>query len=443
MHPDSTAALPELARRRWYVIVPLLGLAMFMLNLDRTNISLLLAPLAKDLGLSLSDVGLVSSILFIGSVVFQVPLVLLVQRFGGRWLLGACLVIWGAASALGGLANTEGTLLAARFVVGIGESAFHPLMYVLLARWFLERERGRANTRFFVFSFAASVLTAPVTGFMLEYMTWRWVLIWQGVPAAVLGVLWVLFYNDSPSRVFWLRRERGVQIEQQLAAERSRNPIAQQVSFRRALLNRRILALMLIYGMIGGGGSAIPLWLPTVVRTFSAGNSSLVVGLLSGLPFLVGAIVGTLLGMAADRTGRFRALMLIPLTIGSLALLAGPLAAGHAALQLALLCVVVAGCQSAVPIFYAFPSWMVAASVLTVGMGIINMTGTLFAFFATFLVGWVGELTTPAIGFATLGIIAGIGAIVGAVVLRDPPSTRRPAASEPIADVATGTVPTT
>src|SRR5947209_7809957 len=60
-----------------------------------------------------------------------------------RWV-AAGIVLWSAATALGGLARTMPELIGARSLVGIGEAAYSAIAPAILADYFPERVRGRA-----------------------------------------------------------------------------------------------------------------------------------------------------------------------------------------------------------------------------------------------------------------------------------------------------------
>jgi len=58
-----------------------------------------LAPLMKfDLGLSSTRIGLLVSAISIGSMVIQVPVGMLADRFGGKWMMAGGLVLMGLST---------------------------------------------------------------------------------------------------------------------------------------------------------------------------------------------------------------------------------------------------------------------------------------------------------------------------------------------------------
>lgn len=435
---DLNAVNGGLSDRRWTRLIPLFGLCIFFLYLDRYNIGLAAPAIKEGLGLSNAGIGTITGAFFLGSVIFQIPVLVLMARFGGRFVIAVSIMVWGLGASASGLAQTQDQLLVARVVVGIGEAAFHPAMYVLIALWFVERERGRANSFFFSFNMVAGVIATPLTGLMLEHLSWHVVLLLQGLPSIVLAVVWLVVYHDRPTRVFWLRPGEGARIEEAVAQEKAGRPSVASLGYRRALLNPTVLLLMLIFGLLGGVAGVFSLWLPTVIQATFTGLGFFAVGSLAAAPALVGGLTGIALGRYADRTNRYRSTTAVTMGVGALALVAGPLITSPRLLQILLLCVVAIGCLGTVPLFYTFPTWMLPPSAVGVGIGLINTTGALFGFGSSFLVGYLGDvLGSVPTAFSLLAVLLGLGAVLAALVLRNPTST----SSGPPRDVHPVTTP--
>lgn len=427
---QSTAA-HLLPKRRWGILIPLFGLCMFFSTLDRYNISLILPDLQKALHLDAGQVGFATSAFFLGTVVFQIPVFLVLNRLGGRTVIAACLLIWSLASIASGLVHTPGQLFLARLIVGLGEAAFHPAMYLLITRWFLDEEKGRANTIFFAFGTAASIFSGPLTGLMLVHIPWQLVFVLQGLPTVVLAVVWLFLYSDQHTRVPWLSHSQAETIAGALEAERLRDAPTEHVSYWKALLNRRVVWLMVTFGLLGGPLSAFSIWLPSVIGGTAKGLSALGVGLVSAIPYIVAVVVSILLGRYADHTRRFRQALLIPAAVGTISLLVGPLVHGAPVVQLVLICLVAAGSLGIVPIFYAFPTWMLAPAVLPVALGLINTAGALVGFFSVNLVGVLTDVTgSGQIAIASLGILFAVGVVIAAIICTPPP-VRAQTSTEP------------
>ena len=82
---EENARLGKSAMRKvsWRVL-PLLGLAVSIAQVEKVNIALASEGIMRDLGLSTAQFGLATSLYFIPYAVFQVPVVIFMKRFGIR-----------------------------------------------------------------------------------------------------------------------------------------------------------------------------------------------------------------------------------------------------------------------------------------------------------------------------------------------------------------------
>ncbi|HET6564933.1 MAG TPA: MFS transporter, partial [Xanthomonadales bacterium] len=82
---------------RWRLAIPTI-LFMFLSSLDRVNISFAALHMNSDLGLSPSQYGIASGLVFVGFLAGQFPSVLLLQRIGFRRWLSIMAITWGGAA---------------------------------------------------------------------------------------------------------------------------------------------------------------------------------------------------------------------------------------------------------------------------------------------------------------------------------------------------------
>jgi MFS transporter, ACS family, solute carrier family 17 (sodium-dependent inorganic phosphate cotransporter), other len=111
---------------RWG-IVALLFSALFIGYAYRVILSIAIGPISTQYGYTNADKGLVLSAFFIGYCLLQIVGGYLTRRFGG-WIVLGCSVF---VSSVGVLltpvaAKSVGTLVAARILTGLGQSAFYP-----------------------------------------------------------------------------------------------------------------------------------------------------------------------------------------------------------------------------------------------------------------------------------------------------------------------------
>lgn len=158
-----------------------------------------LAPiLAAELGLAADALGLVSGALFVASASAQIPLGVLLDRYGARRTVPALLAI-GVAGTLGyAAAHGAAALVAARMAIGFGYAAVMMGGFVVLARWF-PRERFAAASGLMVAAGSVGGLaaTAPLA-LLIEAFGWRAVFVGVAVFSAALGALALAVVRDAP-----------------------------------------------------------------------------------------------------------------------------------------------------------------------------------------------------------------------------------------------------
>ncbi|WP_448661437.1 MFS transporter [Sphingomonas sp. CJ20] len=132
----------------WYVALLLAG-AHLLSFVDRFLLSLVAEPVKAALRLSDLQLGLLQGTGFaLLYAVVAVPLGRMADRVHRRNLIVAGMVLWSVATMACGLADTFGTLFAARVAVGFGEAALVPAAMSLLAAIFPPRQLGRAVSLF-------------------------------------------------------------------------------------------------------------------------------------------------------------------------------------------------------------------------------------------------------------------------------------------------------
>ena len=110
------------ARMALTVFLPF-AFGFFLSYLYRTVNAVLADDLAAAAGVDAAGLGLLTSAYFVSFAAFQIPLGLLLDRFGPRRVEAALLVVAALGALLFSLADGLGTMTAARMVIGLGVSA--------------------------------------------------------------------------------------------------------------------------------------------------------------------------------------------------------------------------------------------------------------------------------------------------------------------------------
>lgn len=189
------------AWKLWRLVI-LLGLSVFINYLDRGSLSVA-APLLKDeLGLSAAKLGILLSSFFWTYTGFQLIAGWLVDRFDVGWVMAAGFLLWSAATTATGSLHGFALLLAARLVLGVGESVSFPACSKILARYFPEEQRGFANS-VVVFGFATGPAFSMFLGGMaMARFGWRPFFVVVGLLSLVWLAPWLVWMprGETPEK---------------------------------------------------------------------------------------------------------------------------------------------------------------------------------------------------------------------------------------------------
>ena len=110
----------------------------------RYGFSYVMPLVQDDLSLSNTEVGLMSSAIFLGMAIFVYPFSFIGENHSQRRTISFCGILWSAATVVCGMAGGAVTLVLSRFCVGAGSSAYAPLSTAMLTSWFKKSQWGSA-----------------------------------------------------------------------------------------------------------------------------------------------------------------------------------------------------------------------------------------------------------------------------------------------------------
>ena len=222
-------------------IIPVIFLLYIVAFLDRINIGFAALTMNKELAITAQQYGLVSGIFFIGYFLFEIPSNLLLHKIGARIWIARILITWGAVATLTGFVHSVHQLYAVRFALGLAEAGYFPGIVLYLSYWFPKREQARAIALFMTAIPVANILGAPVSGFILDHVhwlaisSWRWLLILEGFPAIVCGVLAYFLLPSRPAEATFLTQDEKGWITGTLAREGQEKTSEHSISALQAL----------------------------------------------------------------------------------------------------------------------------------------------------------------------------------------------------------------
>ena len=203
-------------RLRWTIGL-LLGFGTLINYLDRLTLSVAGPELQKELHIGPAEMGLLFSAFFWTYAVLQIPVGVILDRFGvtavGRWSA----FLWGLASTATACATGFAGIFVARSILGVSEAPCFPANAKATGHWFPRHERGLATALFDSAAKFSNVIGLPLIAYAILKGGWRWGF---GVTAILSFVYFAAFYflyrNPSehpkltPAEALYIREGGGV-----------------------------------------------------------------------------------------------------------------------------------------------------------------------------------------------------------------------------------------
>jgi MFS family permease len=181
------------------VVLGLLCLMYFITYVDRVNIATAGSEIKRELALSNTELGFVFSAFAYPYLLFQVFGGWIGDRFGPRWTLFICGLIWAAATILTGFAGSLTTLVLFRVMLGLGEGATFPCATRAMQSWTPPEKRGFAQGITHAFSRFGNALTPPIVAWLVALVTWRGSFVALGCGSVIWLIVWVWYFRDVPA----------------------------------------------------------------------------------------------------------------------------------------------------------------------------------------------------------------------------------------------------
>ncbi|MBO0702457.1 MAG: MFS transporter [Candidatus Dormibacteraeota bacterium] len=428
-------ALPARGQRMVRVI-PVAFLMYTIAFVDRINIGVALPAMSKDLHFSTTIGGLASGIFFVGYLILQIPGGHIAERRSAKWLVFTLLLIWGVFAILTGFVQNVPQLLAVRFLLGLTEGGVWPATLVLLAHWFPQDERARANNLWILCLPVAAAVASPVSGAILASTSnnWRLLFVVEGIPPLVWAAIWALVIRDHPRDAKWLSRDAEEKLEERLRAERESRDRPDLSSYRRALTSGAVWLFIAIYFFSTIPGYGFTTFLPSLLEAH--GLSIGTVGLLTALPFAASIVGLIVVGVLSDRIRARRYWIAAPFVVVGVGVLVSVAVSGSLIWMIAILTVAGLGLYAYLGPFWASVDQMIPAGVAGGAMGLINALGNLGGFAGPYAVGALATGTGAfQAGFAFLGVAALIMAALAMLIrVREGRAAREATAPRPAAE---------
>ena len=157
----------------WLRLVPAYALGYF-LSYGLRSVNAVIAPeLMQELSISSADLGLLTSAYFLSFGLFQLPLGVLLDRFGPRRVEAALLLVAALGCALFALGHSLTMLALARALIGLGVSACLMASFKAFSQWFAIERMPSLNATIMVAGGLGALSASVPVEFALPLIGWR------------------------------------------------------------------------------------------------------------------------------------------------------------------------------------------------------------------------------------------------------------------------------
>ena len=389
LHPP-----PRLPRRSWH-IAWLLGLGVLVNYFDRVNLSVSHEALIAAFGISNIGFGYLSGAYNWTYALCQLPIGVLLDRFGVKRIGRVSTFIWSLASFSAAVSPGIPSLFGARLLLGVGEAPTFPANAKAVGLWFPPRARSFATSIFDAAAKFSSAVGVPVLGIVLLRIGWRLSFALTGVLSLLFFFLFWRVYRDPSEDDSLTAEDQEALVSGAHQAEWQLETKAESKSLGFLLGRRKVIGLAIGFGSYNYVFYLLLSWLPSYLSL--ALHIDLYKSFLyTALPWLVATlcdlVVGGWLVDALIHRGfnpsRVRRIVLICGTAFGLGIL-GAAKAHDAAHALLWISVSIGGLSAAAPVGWSIPSLIASrGNVGRVG-GILNFSNQISGIAAPIITGYL------------------------------------------------------
>ncbi|WP_317205852.1 MFS transporter [Janthinobacterium sp.] len=412
----------KIPRRRWG-IGALLGVGVLINYIDRIGLSVAAPQIQEQFQLTAVQLGLLFSAFAWSYSILQIPVGMVLDRFGptrvGRW--GAFL--WGVASTITAFSSGFAGIFVARILLGVAEAPAFPVSSKATGYWFPRHERGLATAIFDAAAKFSNVIGVPLIAITIVTFGWRWGF---GITAVLSFLYFIAFYalyRDPSADTKLTKAEHAYIIDGGAAPEGPASGGAMNM-LGYLLRQRKVWGLTIGFAAYGYSFYLFLTWLPGyLVQTMhmsilkSAGFAAIpwAFATLTDL-FVGGWLIDRLVSRGCDESKVRKSVLIVGMLFG-LAVF-GATQTTDPVWAIFWISIALGGLASAAPVGWSLPSLIAPkGGAGTIG-GIMNFANNLMGAAAPIVTGFiVGATNSFTNAFYVAGVILLIGIISFVFVL--------------------------
>ncbi len=179
--------------------------ALFMDLMDSASLALALPTIARDFGISITDLRLALTSYAVTIAVLVPASAWIAGRFGARRVFIWAMVVFVLGSVSCGLSDNLAQLVFSRVLQGMGGAMMTPVGRAIMVGSVDRGSMVRAMAWFTLPAILAPLMGPPVAGVLIEVVSWHWIF-FINVPVGILGIVAVMRFvpkiDPEPRRTF-------------------------------------------------------------------------------------------------------------------------------------------------------------------------------------------------------------------------------------------------
>ncbi|KAJ5390443.1 major facilitator superfamily domain-containing protein [Penicillium cataractarum] len=307
-----------LRRKLDFFLMPLLIFGLFVLQLDRSNISNALSnTIAEDLHITSDQVNFGSQLSSIGIIISEIPANLILQKLGASVWLTAQMLIWGTIALTQTWCTNIRSFYATRFLLGLFEGGYLPGAQYILALFYTRKELARRTAIFYFGNYGATATGSLIAAGVLQMAGiqglsgWQWLFLLEGTLTLLVFMIFAAFLPRSPTHTalmhgrwdFFSDRERFILRSRVVADDDTKGDDKVSISLKpvlRGLVDYRLWIHMILNIVSLAPKGGLQLYGPTIIK--SLGFSTVNANLLNAVSSVLVIIFSYLISLGSDRT---------------------------------------------------------------------------------------------------------------------------------------------
>lgn len=261
-------------------ILPMIAVMYLFNALDKGNISNAKTDhIDKDLGIEGQEWNNMLSIFYIPFVLFAFPLSLVIKKYNAANVIPALMFTFGSISLLSATVFNYGSLMAARWFLGICESAFFPGIIYYLSTFYRRHELARRLSIFYAAANIANAFSGLLSFGIFQIKNsklkgWQILFLVEGSLTVIFAVVAFLYLPRSPEKSHFLSENEKECARWRIEIDSSAKS-DEKVSFKDAIKVFKhpvAIAWMFQEILIGVPLNSINNWFPQIVQSLGKGT---------------------------------------------------------------------------------------------------------------------------------------------------------------------------